>query len=281
MGGAREKVSFRCRALDCWSDPCDGFGDYYDFFDGARTHFAFSTRCTAPEIPPSNPSFLRSPAMPLAHGCDTTALEHQLGSCSEYLRHLKDEAAECRRQHRKLQSGQAHRRQHILDVAFVLYVIRETAEQTALAYIERRPSEVLQMDTQQVLEYLENRFLETDCEVLSNISDGFEVSISKSAMREAHRFGREEVVYNWIQKQNVEHGLAPPSHFVVQFRRANLQSLSPETTSVTSKNAKAGELKWVQRFRRRWGLRLGRVPVGEVVPVEKLRAKVICWETKP
>ncbi len=168
----------------------------------------------------------------------------------------------------------ARQRQLALDVAFVLYVACEAVDTLALLYLSQRSADLHQQDAEQNKEYLECRFLSTDVEALSNVLDGHGGGISKAAYAEAKRFRNEAMVYDWIRKQNVEQGVAPPSHFVIKFRRQSSLSLSPENNTTAKGTVKAGELKWVQRFRQRWGLRIGRVPAGEAVPLVRLQAKV-------
>jgi hypothetical protein len=212
--------------------------------------------------------------MPRGLLLDTSVLEQEFAASNELVRSLGAKAAECRRRQNQLLRRAESQRRLALDVAFVLYVVCQASEALALMYLSQRSADLLLKDEEQRREYLECRFLSTDVEALSSIQDGHGAGISKMAFVEATRFRKEALVYDWVRKQNVEQGIAPPSHLVVNFRRQNSQSHSPECSTTTKGGVRAGELKWVQRFRKRWGLRLGRVPVGEAVPLVKLQAKV-------
>lgn len=216
--------------------------------------------------------------MPRSIGLNTSGLEEELVACDELVRSLGAKAAECKRLQNQALRKTARQRQLALG-AFVLYVACEAVDTLALLYLSQRSMDVLQQDPEQSKEYLECRFLTTDVEALSNVLDGHGGGISKAAFAEAKRFRSEALVYDWIKRQNVEQGIAPPSHFVINFRRQASLSHSPEDNTTAKGSVKAGELKWVQRFRHRWGLRLGRVPAGEAVPLARLQAKV-CGEGK-
>ena len=74
------------------------------------------------------------------------------------------------------------------------------------------------------------------------------------------RFIVEHTLFAWVQKQNVEQGLAP-SRSLVEQALANIPLLAPEDVKAYLNTILASsdrsQRRWLAKFRRRWGARLG------------------------
>ena len=80
----------------------------------------------------------------------------------------------------------------------------------------------------------------------------------------------------WIEKQNKAQGVAPPPQFVWEKRCA----LAIDNNSGQERGAaswrparSAAAKKWMQRFRQRWNLTLGRLPAKDILPSATMQAK--------
>ena len=79
---------------------------------------------------------------------------------------------------------------------------------------------------------------------------------------EADRFLKEYDLQVWISRQNLEKGLTPSSHAVLQ-QCTRLAGESQAGALGTSASKKKTRLQWLRRYRRRWRVRLGKVQEGE------------------
>ena len=81
-------------------------------------------------------------------------------------------------------------------------------------------------------------------------------------------------VLEWVEDQNSKQGVAPPQRFVWEHRCSHRLCLDVGWSSQSAQAPNSvGAVKWLQRFRRRWDLQLGRQPVQEIVPLQVLRQK--------
>ena len=81
---------------------------------------------------------------------------------------------------------------------------------------------------------------------------------------------------HWIGKQNSAQGVAPPPHFVWAKRCALAidKNSGHQRCAASWRPARsAAAKKWMQRFRKRWNLCLGRLPAKEVLPTATMQAK--------
>ena len=97
-------------------------------------------------------------------------------------------------------------------------------------------------------------------------------------LAEAKRLVEDVRLLSWVSTQNSAQGVAPPPGFVWEKRCA----LSIENSSKQDRRAwscrppgSAAARKWLQRFRRRWGLVLGRQAAKDVLSVDTMRCKAI------
>ena len=80
----------------------------------------------------------------------------------------------------------------------------------------------------------------------------------------------------WSEEQNSAQGVAPPPQFIWEKRCA----LAIDTHSGQERGAApwrpahgAAAKKWMQRFRQRWNLTLGRLPAKDILPTATMQAK--------
>ena len=90
---------------------------------------------------------------------------------------------------------------------------------------------------------------------------------------EAERFLKEYDLQVWISRQNLDKGLTPSSHAVLQ-QCTRLVGESQAGALGSSASLKKTRLQWLRRFRRRWRVRLGKITEGEHMSALEKRAKV-------
>lgn len=90
---------------------------------------------------------------------------------------------------------------------------------------------------------------------------------------EAERFLKEYDLQVWISRQNLEKGMTPSSHAVLQ-QCTRLAGESQAGALGGSASQKKTRLQWLRRFRRRWRVRLGKITEGEHMSAQEKRAKV-------
>ena len=81
----------------------------------------------------------------------------------------------------------------------------------------------------------------------------------------------------WIEEQNSVQGVAPAPQFVWEKRCALAidNSSCQEGGAASWRPARSAAAKeWMQRFRQRWNLTLGRLPVKDLLPLATMQAKV-------
>lgn len=161
-------------------------------------------------------------------------------------------------------------------MAFVLFVKTAPEHGLDLEYLRRSSSAAGGFDLQRAVEELEERFVTTDAVEIGSILDGCSERLPKTVFRDAARFRREADLYSWVRLQNINQGVAPAPKLVMLHRRASDGESGCCTTGMGLATVfTAGERKWLQRFRKRWNVSLGKVPAGEVVPLAVLQEKAI------
>ena len=123
---------------------------------------------------------------------------------------------------------------------------------------------------------LEKWFLETPVDTLAQWLDWTGDTVQAELM-EAKRFVDEVRLLSWVQSQNCIQGVSPLPQFVWEQRCLLSIENGSEYNGRTSSqrpHRTAGAKKWLQRFRRRWGLAMGRLPAKDLLPVDAMREKV-------
>ena len=207
---------------------------------------------------------------------DTALIGSKLLDCTEHLSILRKQRQEAVRAAKAAKSSQQNELRQAMLVAFVLRVQEDPSSTLHIDYLRKIFADRLSCtDLQEASEKIETQIDDANLQQIMCIRNGSCETIAASVFRLAKRFQTEAAVHAWVVNQNVMQGIAPPSRSVSAVRRALLGSVEPTKADLEmSLPLKAGEKKWVQRFRRRWGLSRGRLPAGDVVPVEELRSKV-------
>ena len=140
-----------------------------------------------------------------------------------------------------------------------------------LHYLKSRPNVLFPEEGKELQRRLEDKYLNSHHGQLVEVFSGASTSRSKRA--EAKRYLRDFKVFSWIQQQNRHQGVATSGRQVVTQRDAAAVSLSPCLQLELRPYASVVVEKWLQRFRRRWRVDWGRLPVRTVLPAPVLKAK--------
>ena len=177
---------------------------------------------------------------------------------------------------RRKDSTIMQRRQRAWKVAIVSFCHMPEQSQKLAEAILRSYADSFTMSDREFITELERRFLATPVEQLANWLD-WQTDLLKAEQEESRRLVADLQLLAWIEGQNTQQGLSPTPGLVWEQRcLLTIQSLQ-NTQQGFSKRGKAtaGAIKWVQRFKQRWKLLLGRLPTGEIVPLEEMRKKVM------
>ena len=186
---------------------------------------------------------------------------------------------ECRRLQRQAQKERARRnrqRELALLAATIAFCHEPTSGRTIAEATLRKHARVVGGDVDACAREIETRFLETPVDLLAqwlNWSD----DIPRVVRAEAQRLVEDAGLLVWIGEQNSAQGVAPPPQFVWEKRCAlaiDSQSGGPKDAAPWRPARSAAAKKWMQRFRRRWNLTLGRLPTKDLLPLATMQAKV-------
>ena len=87
----------------------------------------------------------------------------------------------------------------------------------------------------------------------------------------------EHSLFDWVQKQNTLHGVAPSRRQLVDKALSAIPDLAPERLQRRVRSSLCGTLrsqrKWLAKFRVRWGLRLGKLRIHSRLSVKEKQAK--------
>ena len=102
--------------------------------------------------------------------------------------------------------------------------------------------------------------------------------IPRGARAEAQRLVKDARLLRWVGDQNCALGVAPPPH--PQFVWEKLRAIAIDCDQDEQRRAaswrpvrSAAAKKWMQRFRHRWNLSLGKVLTRDILPAETMQAK--------
>ena len=189
--------------------------------------------------------------------------------------------AECRRLQRQAQKKRSRRhkqREHALLTATVTFCHEPSAGPTIAKATLRKYARVMEEDVANCTHEIETRFLETPVDTLAQWLDWSE-GIPRTVRTEVQRLVEDARLHRWIGEQNSAQGVAPASQFVweKQCALAIDNNSSQETGAASWRPARsAAAKKWLQRFRRRWSLTLGRLPTKDILPAATMHAKARC-----
>ena len=123
---------------------------------------------------------------------------------------------------------------------------------------------------------IEKRFRGTSVEMLAQLLKR-ECDLPRKTLEVAKRLVEDVRLHVWVSKQNSTQGVAPPPQFVWERRCALvIENRGPYAEASAGRPPRSyAAKKWVQRFRRRWNLVLGRQEAKDVLPVSIMRSKVM------
>ena len=126
---------------------------------------------------------------------------------------------------------------------------------------------------------IEDRFLKTPVDVLAQWLD-WSGDVPRGTLAEAQRLVEDARLLSWVGEQNSAQGVAPPPQLVWEKQCAlAIDCSNGEERGAASWRPprSAAAKKWMQRFRRRWSLTLGRLPAKDVLPVASMQNKARSW----
>ena len=189
--------------------------------------------------------------------------------------------AELDRVQRQAQKERARRRQqreHAFLTATIAFAHEPTAGPTIAAATVRKYAKAVCEDVTTVTHEIETRFLQTPVDTLAQWLDWSD--IPRTIQKEAERLVQDARLLHWIGEQNSAQGVAPAPQFVWEKRCALAIDKNTGFQRCAASWRPSGShaaLKWIQRFRQRWSLCLGRLPAKDVLPTETMQAKAPFW----
>ena len=192
------------------------------------------------------------------------------------LARLSQERKRLQSQSDKQKSRRDARREHALLVATVAFCHEPTAGETIAAAMQQKFKHVVHEDVVSCTREIEKRFLATSVEMLAQWLD-WEGDLPRKTLAVAKRLVEDVRLHVWVSKQNSTQGVAPPPQFVWERRCALvIENRGPYAEAGAERPPRSyAAKKWVQRFRRRWNLVLGRQEAKDVLPVSIMRSKVM------
>ena len=131
-------------------------------------------------------------------------------------------------------------------------------------------------ETEEVEEQLSSVYLALDAEELSSILEPTTVSAQR-ILQQATSFSADFSLVQWVDNLNQEKGLAPSVHELIKRRRLTISEgqagIWGEFTAAPSWR-KSAEYKWSSRWKKAWGIAMGKTEEREVVTVPAMRQKV-------
>lgn len=211
-------------------------------------------------------------AVPMRRTIKQLEQEHRIltEDIREGIRTRKRLCAELDRERKQAASKQ----KRALDVAFVLFVLCCPSAAAALVYVAMQlPGNAGDAELD-VLASLEQRYMETpmaDLLAILENTGGADASVRKTASR----FLQEHQLHEWIRCQNVDKGVAPSTRLIMRHMLLSRQTSGEDTNCRRKWESEQASMKWLQRFRRRWGVTLGTFPARETLSLETMRKKVL------
>ena len=220
---------------------------------------------------PLSPQTVVSSIIVSIHPYDCFAMQ----DVSAELARITAERIRLQRQAQKERARRHKQREYAFLTATIAFCHEPTAGQLLAEAILRKYPRVISEDVTSCTRVIETRFLETPIETLARWLEWSE-DLPRLMRTEAQRLLQEIQLIRWIGQQNSAQGVAPPPQFIWEKRCA----LAIDNSSGRDKGAaswrpasSAAAKKWMQRFRRRWNLTLGRLPTKDILPTATMQAK--------
>ena len=179
------------------------------------------------------------------------------------------------RQAQKERSRRHKQQEHAFLTATVAFCHEPTAGPTIAEATLRKYPKVMDEDVANFIHKITTRFLETPVDTLAQWLDWSE-DLPRAVRTEAQRLVDDARLLRWIGEQHSGQGVAPPPQFVWEKRCAlaiDNKSWGERGAASWRSASSAAAKKWMQRFRQRWNLSLGRLPVKDILPTETMQAK--------
>ena len=179
------------------------------------------------------------------------------------------------RQAQKQRSRQQKQREHALQVATLAFCHEPLCGPSIAEATLRKYARVMDEDVAACIRAIEDRFLHTPVDTLAMWLDWSE-DIPRGARAEARRLVEDARLLRWVGDQNSAQGVAPPPQFVWEKRCALAIACDQDEQrrAASWRPARsAAARKWMQRFRHRWNLSLGRLPTRDIMPADTMQAK--------
>ena len=142
----------------------------------------------------------------------------------------------------------------------------------------RKYGDCIGVDVAECTFEIEKRFLETPVDKLAQWLD-WTGDTQQAELMDAKRLVEDVSLLSWVQSKNCTQGVSPLPQFVWEKRCfLSIENGSEPDARASSHRAhrSASAKRWVQRFRRRWGLSMGRLPAKDLLTVDTMRSKVRC-----
>ena len=179
------------------------------------------------------------------------------------------------RQAQKMRSKKNKQQEQAIIVATIAFCHEPNAVTKIAEATLRKHAKIMDYDVDSCTREIQDRFLRTPVDTLAQWLDWSE-DIPRVARTEAQRLVEDARLLHWVEEQNSAQGVAPPPQFVWEKRC----SLAIDCGSGEEKRAtawrparSAAARKWMQRFRLRWGLTLGRLPAKDILPAATMQTK--------
>ena len=179
------------------------------------------------------------------------------------------------RQAQKERSRQHKQQEHAFLTATIAFCHEPTAGPTIAEATLRKCPRVMDEEVANFYHKITTRFLETPVDTLAQWRDWSE-DLPPPVRTEVQRLVEDARLLCWIGEQNSAQGVAPPPQFVWEKRCAlaiDSKSWGERGAASWRSASSAAAKKWMQRFRQRWNLSLGRLPVKDILPTETMQAK--------
>ena len=158
--------------------------------------------------------------------------------------------------------------------AWILYLYTWPDENPVSVYLTYHLNDVGPHIVQEVLTALREKHASTPCSQLRVAKAQAVEMCEHSPATPVFKFLEQYRMFLWVFEQNTVHGIAPPTQLLLRAKYGALVSQYSKTLPNLTPASAAGQEKWAQRFRKRWLLRRAKLPTGERLPVQEMRAKV-------
>ena len=170
---------------------------------------------------------------------------------------ISSTAAECRlaKQRHRRQGESRPATEYQKDVALHIFALTHFEAAAASEFLHRRAK----LSREDAARYVEDTFIATneiDCQNL-----GVDSSSQRRQYACAMKFVQEWQLAGWVSDQNHRLGLAPTAESIWHARQSIWQKLHGQIPA--EEDFGRSVQQWVQRWRLRWGGRLGKIAVGD------------------